>query len=896
VATPANLPTGTVTLLFADVEGSTRLLTLLGERFGPARARMRELVRAAAREHDGAEVDWAGDGVFLAFASARDAVAAGAQIHRSLAAEPWADDEAHRLRIGLHTGEPELGAEGYLGMDVVIAARICAASHGEQMVVSQATRDVSGEAPLADASYRALGRHRLKDVPNAVQLFQLVAPDLREDFPPLKTLTATSLPALHHRLVGRQDALAQVERLLGDQGTRLVTITGPGGAGKSRLALEVAAGAALDRPVHLVGLAPIADDDLVPSAIARALGVRESGGQPLVDAIGDRLEGTGALLYLDNLEHLPGASVHVAALLDRAPDVQVLTTSRSPLRLSTEHVLPLEPLAIEDATTLFTEIAAARGVVLRPEALSSVHEICRRLDGLPLAIELVAARLVVLPPAEIVRALEEGLALEMEGPIDLPERQRTLRAAIDWSYGRLTESQQLLHGTLAVFSESASLDDSRALAPVPLTFLADLEALVGWSLVRSEASDGTVRLSMLGTVREHALGHLHQSGGLDDLREHHAERFLRLAIDAESELTGTTQAAWFDRLELEFDNIAAALDWLLSVGRVADALRTISALERFWRGHAHVTTARRWLAQGLESAAETPSEVRAAALRTASLLAAAQSDWGGAIASLTDAHELYRDLGDDREQVFALTYLSFYAGRLTDNEQAERFAEEAVAVAETLDDDRASSAALSALADVHSADGEHEQAVARYEEVVVIRARLGDPLLLTDAVYSLGKAAFHADDNPRARRELGRALEQARALGEEQYTAAAQLLLSLVDLRAGDIAQASERAREAFGLYTQLEDDRSRARCVLVLASCGAERGEHEIAARLTGAAEALRGDDPPDEFEEPLLERYLAGLGTSLGAESLTTLAAEGRALGAASLEPVVVPVEVEA
>ena len=599
-----------------------------------------------------------------------------------------------------------------------------------------------------------------------------------------------------------------------------------------------------------------------------------------MDAIGDRLEGTGALLYLDNLEHLPGASVHVAALLDRAPDLQVLTTSRSPLRLSTEHVLPLEPLSIEDATTLFTEIAAARGVVLRPDALASVHEICRRLDGLPLAIELVAARLVVLPPAEIVRALEEGLALEMEGPIDLPERQRTLRAAIDWSYGRLTESQRLLHGTLAVFSESASLDDSRALAPAPSTFLADLEALVGWSLVRSEASDGTVRLSMLGTVREHALGHLHEGGALDDLRERHAERFLSLAVDAESELTGTAQAAWFDRLELEFDNIAAALDWLFSVGRVADALRAISALERFWRGHAHVTEARRWLAQGLEAGAATSRDVRAAALRTASLLAAAQSDWAGAVTSLTDAHELYHDLGDGREQVFALSYLSFYATRLADNERAERFAEEAVAVAETLDDDRASAAAVVALADVHSAKGEHEQALARYEDVTVIRARLGDPLLLTDAVYSLGKAAFHADDDSRARRELSRALEQARALGEEQYTAAAQLLLSLVDLRSSDAARASERAREALGLYTQLEDDRSRARCVLVLAASAAERGDDELAARLSGAAEALRGDDPPDEFEAPLLEHYLAGLAISLGAESFAALAAEGRSL----------------
>lgn len=895
MASQPALPTGTVTLLFADVEGSTRLLNLLGDRFGPARARMRELVREAARAYDGAEVDWAGDGVFLAFPRARDAVAAAARIHRSLAEEPWPDDAAHRLRIGIHTGEPDLGSEGYVGIDVVIAARICAASHGEQIVVSQATRDVSGEAPIADGAYRPLGRHRLKDVPNAVQLFQVLGPGLREEFPPLKTLTATSLPALHHRLVGREEALARVARLLDDQGARLVTITGPGGAGKSRLALEVAAGAALERPVHLVGLAPIADAEQVPSAIARALGVRESGQQTLVDAIADRLEGTGALLYLDNLEHLLHASAHVGALLDRAPDLQVLTTSRAPLRLSTEHVLPLEPLSIEDATTLFTELAAARGVVLRPEALASVHEICRRLDGLPLAIELVAARLAVLPPAEIVRALGEGLALEMEGPVDLPERQRTLRAAIDWSYGRLTDGQRLLHGALAVFSDGASLEDARALAPSPATFLPDLEALVGWSLVRSEAADGTVRLSMLGTVREHALGHLEESGRLDELRGRHADRFLMLALDAESELAGPAQAAWFDRLEVEFDNLVAALDWLLVNGRVVDALRAISALERFWRGHSHVSAARRWLAEGLAASTDTPEDVRAAALRTASLLAAAQSDWSDALASLTEARDIYRELGDGREQVFALSYLSFYATRLRDDEVAEQFAEEAVGVARKLEDDRASSAALLALADVYSARGEHEQAFEHYEEVVAIRTRLGDPLLLTDAVYTLGKAAFQVNDDSRARRELSTALDQARALGEEQYIAAAQLLLALVELRSGDAESASSRAREALDLYTQLGDDRSRARCVLVLATLSAERGDAEVAARLTGVAEALRGDEDPDEFESPLLEGRLAEVADRLGS-SFVVLSAEGRTLGSGSIDPMVVSAEIEA
>jgi predicted ATPase/class 3 adenylate cyclase/Tfp pilus assembly protein PilF len=891
-----DLPTGTVTLVFTDVEGSTRLLHLLGERFEPVRARMREVVRRAAAARGGTEVDWAGDGAFLAFSKARDALAAVVEIQRALTVGPSPSEEALRLRVGIHTGEPALGDEGYVGMDVVVAARICAAAHGEQTVVSRATRDMAGDEPVPDASYRPLGRHRLKDVPGAVQLFQLVAQGLRDDFPPLRTLSATSLPALHHRLVGRAEEAARIESLLGEPGVRLVTITGPGGAGKSRLALEVAASAALDRPVHLVGLAPVTDPDLVPNAIARAIGVREPADRPLLAAVAESLNGTSALLYLDNFEHLAPAAIHVARLLDGAPDLDVLATSRAPLRLSTERVLPLEPLSVEDATTLFLELAAARGVILREDALASVREICRRLDGLPLAIELVAARLSVLPPAEILRALGEGLALEMEGPVDLPERQRTLRAAIDWSYGRLTSSQRELHGAIAVFADGAALDDARAIAGAGKEFLPDLEALVGWSLVRSEATDGELRLSMLETVREHALDCLQTAGKLDELRQRHADRFLELALNAESELAGPEQSKWLGRLELEFDNIGAALDWLLSVGRVEDALRAISAAERFWRGHAHVAEARRWLSLGLTHTDDVAPDVRAAALRTASLQAAAQSDWPTAESMLSEARALYQTRGEKREEVLALSYLSFFATRQNDIVLAERYAQEAVTIADELDDDRAASGALSALAEVYSAQGEHELAVGRYEEAAALRARLDDPLLLTDAVYSLGKAAFHAADLTRARQELERALGQARGLREAPYVAAAQLVLALIELRERDAASATERAGEALDLYSDLEDDRSRARCILILAAAASEQGDVEHAARLTGAAHALRGDEPPDEFESPVLERYLPILERRLGREALDELSDEGRSAGLSGLERVVVAADTEA
>jgi len=885
--TGRGLPAGTVTLLFADVEGSTRLLNLLGERFGPARARMRELVREASRTHGGAEVDWAGDGVFLAFPRARDAVAAAAQIHRSLAAEPWPDDEAHRLRIGLHTGEPELGPEGYLGIDVVIASRICSASHGEQVVVSQATRDVSGDEPLPGASYRPLGRHRLKDVPSAVRLFQLVARELREDFPPLKTLTATSLPALHHRLVGRDDALGRIENMLDVGGARLVTICGPGGAGKSRLALEVAGRAALDRPVHLVGLAPITNVDLVPSAIGQVLGVRESS-QPVLDAVADRLEGSGALLYLDNLEHLPGAAVHVARLLDRAPDLQVLATSRTALNLTTEHVLPLDPLSIHDAATLFVELAAARGVVLRDDALASVHDICRRLDGLPLAIELVAARLVVLPPAEIIRALEDGLALEMEGPIDLPERQRTLRAAIDWSYRRLTESQRMLHGTLAVFRDGASLEDARALAPGGATFLADLEAIVGWSLVRSEAGEGSVRLSMLETVREHALANLEAEQALAGLREQHAERFLALALASETELTGPEQASWRAHIGLELGNITAALEWLLSADRKADVLMAAIALERLWRADARLTEARRWLSLGLEDDRTLPSDVRARSLRSLAYMAMGQSDWETASPLLEEAAALFHEGGQTTDEIVALTYLSFVALRRDDVNTAASLAKTAFELAAPVGDPRTTAAVFMAMADVEWVRGDYDQALQRYDEAVALSRKVGDQLLVADTVYNAGMAAFQAGEPSRAQRSFDEALDIARRLGEVPHMAAALFMLGHLAALSADGVTASTHGRQSLELYLELEDDRSSARCLVVLAGAAAAAGRHEDSARLLGAAASLRGDDQPDAFEAAILDRYLPELDSALGA-SRGTLEAEGATFGAAQLAEVV-------
>ncbi|MEX0851009.1 MAG: tetratricopeptide repeat protein [Gaiellaceae bacterium] len=878
--TRKSLPSGTVTMLFADVEGSTRLLHALGTRYAPARARMREIVRAVATERHGHEVDWAGDGVFLAFSRAREAVVAAAELQQALAGEPWAPEGVLRLRMGIHTGEPELGDEGYVGIDVVIAARICAAGHGDQIVVSRATQHVSGDEPFPGGSFRPLGRHRLKDVPSAEQLFQLAGPGLPDAFPPLRTLGGATLPALHHRLVGRGSDLTAIRRLLARPDVRLVTITGPGGAGKSRLALEVAGVEAIENPVHLVGLAPISDPELVPAAIARTLGVRETPGRPLIATLGDALAGTGALLLLDNLEHLPTAATQLAQLLDLAPDVKALTTSRVPLRLSGEHVFPLDPLPVDEASELFTELAAARGVLLHEDTLDSIREICRRLDCLPLAIELVAARLVILPPAQILKALDEGLALEMEGPIDLPERQRTLRATIDWSYGLLSDRQRELHGVLAVFAGGCTMTDARAIAGRSAQLLADLESLVAWSLLRSDVADGDVRLSMLETVREHAVARLEVEGGLEDLRRRHAERFLGLAATAEAELAGPDQASWLERLEAELDNIRAAFDWCLSSGRVEDALRAMSALGRFWRAHGHASEARRWLSLGLGLANDVAPDVRADALWTAARQAMAQSATGEAKVLVEEALPLFRASGRGRDVVFALSELA-YLTLEHDAGRAHALSEEALALARELDDPRAISGSLNILATIVSAGGDRERAVAMHGEALTLRRALGDRLLIVDSAYNLGEAAFFQGDAARAQSALEEALALADELGERLHTAAATCLLGELALREGDLPRAGELLRESLAMYVELADDRTCAECMCALGGVAAAEGASEHAARLWGAADTLRGDAPLWEHEREIVARFGPSLAAALASARIDELRAEGAKLG---------------
>ena len=545
-----DLPTGTVTFLFTDVEGSTKLLHEHGDAYVDLLAAHRAVVRNALSRHSGVEVDMQGDACFAAFSRASDAVAAAEEIRHGLGDGPV------RVRIGIHTGEPLVTREGYVGLDVHRAARIAAAAHGGQVVLSSATRDLVG----ADRQLRDLGAYRLKDLIEAEHLFQLG----EGQFPALRTLDATNLPVAASPLVGRERETDEVLEMLGDR--RLVTITGPGGTGKTRLALQVAAElvGTFSDGVFWVALGSLTDPGLVSSEIGQAIGAP--------DDVGGFLRDRELLLLLDNFEHLLPAAATVAELMATASGLRVLATSRAPLRISGEVEYPLDPLDPPDAVGLFVERARAVGRHIEPDA--TIEAVCARLDSLPLAIELAAARTRLLAPEALLARLERALPLLTDGPRDAPLRQRTLRATIEWSYDLLDAESRRLLPRLAVFAGSFPIGAAESVCDAKLS---ELSALVDLSLLKLL---GDERLLMLETIREYGLERLAQSGEAETFRTRHAEAFVRLAETA-YDLRDQAEAEWSSRLDRDHDDLRAALDWLSKTHPDA-ALGLAGTLGWFW--------------------------------------------------------------------------------------------------------------------------------------------------------------------------------------------------------------------------------------------------------------------------------------------------------------------------
>ena len=873
----SGLPRGTVTLLFTDIEGSTNALRALGGAYQDALGRHHDLVRTACARFGGVEVDTQGDAFFVAFGRAHEAVAAALEAQRALLAEPWPEQAALRVRMGIHTGEPDLGEHGYVGIDVHLAARICGAANGGQVLVSRATRDLAAAGSGADVSYRDLGDHRLKDFDRPVRLFQLEGAGIPADHPPPRTGSAVGLIVPSNRLVGREWELATVRDLLAAPDVHLVTLTGPGGTGKSRLALELA-WEAVERfadGVFLVRLGQVGDAELVPSAIADALGVREASGRPLLEAIADDLRDRELLLVLDNFEHVLDAAPLLATLFEASAGVRLLATSRVPLRLRSEHVVDVEPLPVEDATNLFVE--RARSVDHRFDAdaeADTVAEICRRLDGLPLAIELAAARIGVLTPRLLLERL--GLALLSGGGGDMPERQRTISATIEWSYDLLTPAQRELHAALGIFAGGCTLEAAEEVCGGD-TLLDDLWALVTGGLIRRDDSGGESRFRMLQVVREFALGRL--NGRSRELGASHAAWVARLCEHAEAELTGREQAIWLERLEHELPNIRGALEWSLANGESGLALRIAASLVRFWRGHGYVTEARRWLEAALSEAGDVEPTLRADGFWAAGRLAMAQGDAASAAPHLEAALALYRELGRRREEVFSLSELGLASWNSGDLERAEELCTEALEIARQLDDPRALSAGCSQLAGVVSARGDHRRARELHEEAFALRRQLGDPLLIANSANNLGFGALFEGDVARAREALSEALRLARELGDAIHTAHALYGLGQAALLADEYEEAAKWLTESLQLFAGYADDRDAADCVSGLAAVAAALGRPSDAAALWAAADALR-QEPATGVAERIEARYRPLVAESLDADELERASAVGASL----------------
>ncbi|MFO7547922.1 MAG: adenylate/guanylate cyclase domain-containing protein [Acidimicrobiia bacterium] len=692
------LPLGTVTFVFSDVEGSTRLLQSLGDGYSAVLERHHAIIENAVDAAGGVVVKIEGDGLFVAFRSAVAAVTCAADIQRALGAESWPHGHEVRVRIGIHTGEGKLGGGDYVGIDVHRAARIAAGGHGGQIVLSEATARLT-EYSLPEGTFlEDLGSHALKDLVHEEHLYQLSISGLPREFPPLSTTSGVkgNLPQRTFSFIGRRDEARRAADAVGEH--RLVTLTGSAGVGKTSLALAVAPQVSGRFPdgIWLVEVLRVVDEAMLAAAVARQLRITENPSQDMVDTLAARLSRASALLILDGCEHLIDAVAGLAQrILESSTDVHILVTSREWLAIRGEMLIHVAPMAVPasgarsiaelssyDSVALFVERARVvqPGFQITPENGALVAEICRRLDGIPLAIELAAARLKMLSPWQLVERLDQQFALLTGRDRDVPPHQQTLETTLDWSHDSLAPIEQLLFARLSVFSGGFSLEAAEDVCPggeVGRGQVLDLLGrLVETSLLEAAGTD-PIRYRLLEPVGHYARRRLEVLGETDVYRRRHARFFTQLAEEADRRLHGLQQKLWSDRLDRDRYNLRSALGYLEEAGEPAEVLRLAGALRWYWVIRRDVSEGWSRLEGALTNRGEAAPEVVARALNGLGLLAIRRFDFERARAALTESRELYRSIGDGRGEARQVYHLATLAWFRDATDEADVLADEA---------------------------------------------------------------------------------------------------------------------------------------------------------------------------------------------------------------------------
>jgi predicted ATPase/class 3 adenylate cyclase len=815
-----NLPSGTVTFLFTEIEESTALWERDREAMRAAVERHFALLRAAIRTHGGVLFKTVGDAVQAAFATAPAAIAAAVDAQRALLAEEWGGIEPLRVRMALHAGEAMMREGEYHGPLLNRSARMLGIGHGAQILLSETVATLARDGLPPETDLRELGEHRLPDLLEPECLFQLLHPDLPADFPPIRSLAtrANNLPVQPTPFLGREEQVARVVELLRRDDVRLLTITGPGGVGKTRLALQAAADLldAFPDGVWFVDLSLLNDPTLLPSAVASVLGVREAG-SGLTDRLGGVLSGKQLLLVLDNFERVINAAQTVSGLLARALGLKVLVTSRTPLRISGEREYPLPPLSVPDPTHLpsierLSQYEAVRLFVQRAQAVkpdftvtsanaSAVAEICHRLDGLPLAIELAAAYVRLLSPQALLLRLEKRLPLLTRGARDVPARQQTMRNAIAWSHDLLTPEEHIHFRRLAVFAGGCTLEAAESVVNQEgmRDVFAGIATLVDTSLMRQEAGvEGEPRFRMLETVREFALERLAASGEESATRDRHARFFVALLEQRDLE---DFDQAWLEVIEREYDNLRAALGWLRESAKHDTLIRLAGALLWFWYYRGHFNEGQRWLSQALETPADAGApRPRAWALTASGLLANVLGDTNRAAELLTVSFDWWEQTGD------AYGYMM----------------------------------ARSLLGGVRVNQGQYNEAAALFAANETSLRDAGDESWLGHARFHLGVIAWVQGDDVGARSLLRDAVERfdrsrapANAIDPLRY-------LGLIACAAGDLDEATVWFREELTRLRQEDNHAAIAVGLADVATLAAAREAWQSAVRLFAKAEAM--------------------------------------------------------